>query len=107
MKRTDLDRHDREVRRMQKKQEVIARRSSKGTRGPGDFIKELNDLFYFDETKIYNINLSDEILELLEEITIEIPRDKIESILRKAVKKTGVSEKEEAVREMKELIDLD
>ncbi|MEM9424507.1 MAG: hypothetical protein AAF975_06960 [Spirochaetota bacterium] len=108
MKRTELERRDREVKRARKKEEVLERKSSKETSGMsktvGEYIDQLESLFFHDETKIYNISHSIEILEFLEEMKAAFPQDKVESIVRKAIKKTGVEHKGEAQKEIEDLL---
>ena len=108
MKRTELERRDREVKRARKKEEVLERKTSKEAGGMsrtvGEYIDQLAELFFHDDTKIYNINHSVEILELMEEIKKVFPQDKFDSIIRKAIKKTGVKAKAEAQKEIEELL---
>lgn len=105
MKRTDLERKDRELKRAIKKQEVLERKGSKVDKTPGDFIKELSSLFFHDGTRIYNIDQSEEILILLEEIKDSAEEKHWENILRKAIKKTGIAQRDEAFSQLKELLD--
>ena len=103
MKQTDLNRHDRNLRKARKKEEVLQRKISK-TNVVGDYINELANLFYHDTKKIYNILISEEILELLESIKQDVPEEKWENILRKAIKKVGVTDKEEAYTQLNSLL---
>ena len=108
MKRTEMERRDREAKRARKKEEVLERKSAKESAGfsrtVGEYIDQLESLFFHDDTKIYNINHSVEIFELIEEMKEALPQDKFDSIIRKAIKKTGVREKSEAQREIEELL---
>jgi len=105
MKSTDLDRRDREIKRKQKQEEVLQRRQMKKEgRSVGDFIAMLSESFFHDDTKIYNIkDNNDKVLEILMDIKLEIEEKNWDPIFRKAVKKTGISEKEKAFKELKEL----
>lgn len=105
MKRTDLERRDRELKRAQKKEEIQLRRSEK-KKGPsvGDFIKELSAKFFHDENKIYNLT-DDNILDVLQRMKQEIEQKNWENILRKAIKKTGINQKEATFNELKKLLD--
>ena len=106
MKRTDIDRQDRELRKSQKKEEVIKRSADKKTdRTVGDFINELHSYFFHDENKIFNISQSEDILEILDDIKTSLPEKQWENIIRKAVKKTLVKEKEAAVKELMAIFD--
>ena len=105
MKRTDIDRRNREIRKAQKKQEVLERKGTRVSRTPGDYIKELHDLFFFDTEKIYNIEMSEEILTLLMEMKEELEEKHFEPVLNKAVKKTKVKQKDEAIDALKLLLE--
>lgn len=105
MKRTDLEKRERELRRAQKKEERISQLGDKADKTVGDYIKELHDLMFYDATKIYNTKDSVEILELLEEMKETIEERQWENVLRKAIKKTGVKEREEAFKDLKALME--
>ena len=107
MKSTDLARKDRDLKKARKKQEVLERKMEKGERSVGDFINELADLFFHDADKIYNINSSEDILMLLEEMKEEQPDKQWNNVLRKAVKKTKIKQKDAAVSELQALGDID
>lgn len=104
MKQTDILRRERELRRAQKKQERVARGETGETPSVGEYINDLYELFRFDTLKIYNIQLEDRILELLEDLKEDHPEKQWDNVIRKAVKKTGVQEKEDAVTQLKELM---
>ena len=97
MKSTDLARRDREIKKARKREQVIERKGSREDRSPGDFINEFHEQFFFDADKIYNIEMSEEILMLLEEMKEELPEKQWANVIRKAVKKTKVKQKDEAV----------
>lgn len=103
MKRTDMMRKERELRRSQKKQDKLVRDSGEAM-SVGDYINELSSLFFYDENRIYNINNEEKILEILEDMKEEIEEKNWDNIIRKAVKKTGVIEKEKAVDQLKNLL---
>ncbi len=107
MKSTDLARKDRDLRKARKKEEVLARKMEKGSKSIGDYINELNDLFFHDGTKIYNIEMSEEILDLLEEMKIEIEEKNWTNVIKKAVKKSGVKEKDIAITQLKEMGEIE
>lgn len=106
MKSTDLARRDRELKRTRKKNEVIQRKSLKSTNTIGDFIDQLSDLLFNDGKRIYGISDSTDILEFLENMKKEQPEKQWEPIIRKAVKKTKVIHKNEAVKELMDLGDM-
>ena len=103
MKSTDLARRDREIKKARKREQVLERKGERENRTPGDFINELHGFFFFDDTKIYNIEMSEDILMLLEEMKEEIPEKQWGNVLRKAVKKTKVKESSEAISMLAEL----
>jgi hypothetical protein len=104
MKRTDLQKRERELKRSQKKEERLVNYGDKSDKSIGDYIKELHGLFFFDETKIYNTKESMEILELFEEMQGSFDKTQCETIIRKAVRQSGVKEKEPAVNELLALL---
>lgn len=106
MKRTDIQRKERELKRAEKKAERIA---SKGERKDDDsvgaYIERLHSLFFYDETRIYNAKHSVEILEVLEEAKAAFDEQSFETIVRKAIRKSKVKEKEQAYSELMELLE--
>ena len=104
MKRTDLQKRERELKRSQKKEDRLLKPGEKSNKTIGDYINELHGLMFFDETKIYNSKDSVEILELLEEMKDNIDEGQWENILRKAIKKTGVKQRDEAFTDLQELM---
>ncbi|MDC7240315.1 MAG: hypothetical protein PQJ50_08140 [Spirochaetales bacterium] len=106
MKSTDLARKDRDLKKARKKQEVLERKMDKAERSVGDFINELEELFFYDAQKIYNISSSEDIMMLLEELKEEQPEKQWNNILRKAVKKTKIKEKDLALKELREMGDI-
>ncbi len=51
--------------------------------------------------------MSEEILELLEEMKIELEEKNWINVLKKAVKKSGVKEKETAIQQLKEMGEIE
>ena len=107
MKSTEMERKERELKRARKKEEVLARKTDRESRSVGDFIKELNGLFFFDTQKIYNIESSEEIETLLMEMVEELPEKQWDNVLRKAVKQTKITQKDEAIEALKLLADIE
>lgn len=101
MKSTDMARKDRDLRKARKKEEVLARKTAKTSKTVGDYINELNGLFFHDGTKIYNIEMSEEIMDLLEEMKMELAEKNWMNVIKKAVKKSGVTDKDTAVEQLK------
>lgn len=102
-----MARKERELKRAQKKEEVLARKGSRDNRTPGDFINQLHSKFFHDTEKIYNVDSSDEILELLMEMREDLEEKHWENVIRKAVRKTKVAQREEAITELKILAEID
>lgn len=103
MKRTDLARKEREIKRAIKKEERLTK-GGKAERSVGDFINELSSYFFHDENKIYNIAVDERIPDLLEEMMIDMEEKQWENIIRKAVRKTGIKEKEAAIKELLDFV---
>lgn len=103
MKRTDIDRRERELKRAKKKQERLDRGETEN-RSVGDFITELSELFFHDGTMIYNIENDERILELLEEMQDEVEEKNWDNVIRKAVKKSGVKQRDKAINELQGLM---
>ena len=103
MKSTDINRRNREINRGLKKEKQLQRKMGKGSnKSIGDYIKSLSSSFFFDATKIYN--LDDEIVsEKIKEIKTEIPEDQWQIIFRKAVRSTKINQREEAIAKLMEL----
>ncbi|HUX20476.1 MAG TPA: hypothetical protein VMW69_04495 [Spirochaetia bacterium] len=105
MKRTDIERKERELKRAEKKAERLAAGGDhKDEVSVGAFIDKLYSLFFHDETKIYNTKHSVEILEVLEDAQANFSEQELDTIIRKAIRKSKVKEKELAFQELKELI---
>ena len=106
MKRTDIERRERELRRSQKKEDVLARKTEnyKAKNSVGQYIDELFALFFYNDDQIFNCSSEIKIVELLEEIKEEISEKNWDNILRKAIKKTGVAQKDKAFDELKALL---
>ncbi len=103
MKRTDLDRRERELRRARKKAERLAKNGGV-EKTVGDYIDELNGLFYHDGTQIYNTESDERILDLLEDMKEDLEEKNWDNVLRKAIKKSGVKERDKAYKELKSLL---
>jgi phosphoribosylaminoimidazole-succinocarboxamide synthase len=106
MKSTDIARNGRELKRMQKKEEYINEKVNREVPSLGDYITQLHDLFFFTEQKIFQISESEDILMLFVEIKENYTEKQWDTIIRKAVRKTKVAEKETAVKELLELMEM-
>jgi hypothetical protein len=102
MKRTELERRERELRKMEKKVKSVER-GERESRSVGDYIEELFGLFRYDSAEIFNTMDDMAILELLENMKEEQPEKQWDVIIRKAVNKTKVVQKEKAYEELREL----
>jgi hypothetical protein len=101
MKRTDIERKEREIKRDQKRADQAERRGEKRTGTVGEYIKRLAGLLFHDDKKIYNIKNDERILEIVEEIKQAFSPEECDNIFRKAVRSTGVAERDQAVAELK------
>lgn len=104
MKRTDIERKEREIKKKQKKEEQIARKTEKRTGSIGDYITRLAELFFHEETRIYNAKSDERILELVEEMKEQYERSDLETIFRRAIRTTKVKEKEQAFKDLCEFL---
>lgn len=105
MKRNDMERIERELKRVQKRQKLGEKRDAE--RPPqtiGAYIKDLNALLRHDGNVIYNTLDDEEILELLENMKEDVPEEKWETVIRKAVNATKVTERDTAVEQLCSLI---
>ena len=107
MKSTDLARRDREIKKARKREMVLERKGHRESRTPGDYINLFDEAFFYDTEKIYNIEMSEEILLLLVELKEEIPEKQWANIIRKAVRKTKVKQKDEALAQLADLGEID
>jgi hypothetical protein len=106
MKSTEIARRDREFNREKKRKEVLDRRNGKKEITVGDYIEKLASLFFHDGKKIFNITSNnDAVIDLLETMKLELPEKQWENVIRKAVRKTAVTEREAAVKELKEIVE--
>jgi hypothetical protein len=106
MKSTEIARRDREFKREKKRQEVLGRRQDKKEITVGDYIDNLHALFFHDDKRIFNTTKNnDPIVDLIGTMKIELPERQWENVLRKAVKKTGIADRETAFKELKEVLD--
>lgn len=107
MKRTDLERMERELRRKQKKDRLQSKRlgDDREERGVRGFTEALYDLFQYDELQIYNAEDDEDILELLLEMKDELPTKQWEVVLKKAVRQTKVKEPEPALDALRILLE--
>lgn len=102
MKRTELERRERELRRMEKKNLALSK-GEKEVMSVGDYIEALFGLFRYDMEEIFNTMDDVAILELLENMKEDHPEKQWDVIIRKAVNKTKVAAKEKAYDELRDL----
>lgn len=105
MKRNDMERIERELKRVQKRQKLGEKRDAgRPPQTIGAYIKDLNALLRHDGNVIYNALDDEEILELLENMKEDVPEEKWETVIRKAVNATKVTERDTAVEQLCSLI---
>ena len=105
MKRTDLERRERDLRKQEKKLKIGDK--EREAMSVGYYIDEISSLFRYDSEEIFNTNNDEKILELLENMKLEIPEKKWDDVIRKAVNKTKVATRERAIAEIKTLIGME
>lgn len=106
MKSTDIARSDRELKRARKKAEYIEDKLNRTSLSVGDYINQIHDLMFFDAQKVYGIPENEDLLMKFVEMRMDQPEKQWETIIRKAVRKTKVVQKEEAVKELMELLEF-
>ena len=104
MKRTELERRERELRRSLKKDDVLKRKSERIGLTVGNYIDQLFSLFRYDEQQIFNTTDDIHVLELLEGMKVDQPEKQWDTIIRKAIGRTKVANKEKAFNELSSLV---
>ncbi len=105
MKRTEIERIERELKRAEKKERSVkGRDGGGGDASVGDYIERLFGMFRYDENEIFNSRDNVDILEVLEDMKQDLPEKKWEDVLKKAIKKTRVRERDRAYQELFELL---
>jgi hypothetical protein len=108
MKRTDQERIERELKRREKHAKVHAARADGSAPAEGisvsDYIKRLVALLQYDDHQIYNTRDDEDVFELLLNMKIDLPEKQWDTVLKSAVQKTKVEQKELALSELKELM---
>ena len=108
MKRTDQERIERELKRREKHAKATAKSTDAGGAEGGasvsGYIKNLVALLHYDEQQIYNTKDDEAVFELLLNMKIDLPEEKWETVLKSAIQKTKVTEKELALSELKAML---
>ncbi len=102
MKRTEMERIEREYKRSQKK-ELFQQRTG-DSHSVNTFIDSLYASFRYDQNEIFNIDEDLEILEILENMQSHLPPKKWGDVIRKSVKKTKVKERTKAINQLNALL---
>lgn len=103
MKRTEMERKERDLRKSEKKQT----KSSSGKEGSvNDYIDQLFAILRYDENEIFNTVDDITILELFESMKDDLPESQWDNVIKKAVRKTKVAEREKAISILNELLKL-
>lgn len=103
MKRTDQERIERELKRREKHAKVGTNKDpvGDGDKSVSGYIKNLFSLLHYDDQQVYNTRDDEAVFELLLNMKIDLPEDKWETVLKSAIQKTKVAEKELALTELK------
>ncbi|MBK6915829.1 MAG: hypothetical protein IPH07_00370 [Deltaproteobacteria bacterium] len=110
MKRTDQERIERELKRREKHAKLVKPNGEGGeaapaaARGVSDYVRTLVTLLQFDEEQIYNTRDDEDVFALLLEMKSELAEKHWETVLKSAIQKTKVAQKEQALTELKALI---
>ena len=108
MKRTDFEKRERELKRVHKRVVKEEQRDKTALADSeltvSNAINRLSNLFQYDKEEIYNILHSEDIHAFILEMQENFDEKKLENVLRKSVKKTGVKHKQEAYEQLKTLV---
>jgi hypothetical protein len=105
MKRTDMDRIDRELKRARKKQQIADKLADRKDQSAGGFAKALFDALQFDEQHIFNDADDESLLEIILEMKEALPEKQWEPVVRKAIRLTGVEDKQGAWEVFRSLLE--
>lgn len=106
MKRTELERRVRQLKREEKVQDFLETVGTREGRSVNTYIEELFGMLYYNEREVLNIKENVEILELFEGLKEDHPEKQWPNVIKKAIRKTGVQEKDRAVEELTELLNM-
>ncbi|MGB1016427.1 MAG: LB_289 family protein [Nannocystaceae bacterium] len=104
MKRNDLDKLNRDLKRKNKQ----ARLHTKRINGAGTvktYAQELLGILEYDSSAIYNTSEDEEVLELMMGMRDDLPEDQWDLVIRKAVRMTKVKQSDEAYESLREALD--
>ncbi len=105
MKRTDQERIERELKRREKHAKTAERKPGEpGGNSVSDYVRNLVTLLQYDEEQIYNTRDDEDVFELLLEMKAELAEKHWETVLKSAIQKTKVAQKEQALTELKALL---
>lgn len=108
MKRTDQERIERELKRREKHAKAHDRKDEAappaGTISVSDYVKNLVALLQYDEVQIYNTRDDEDVFELLLNMKNDLPEKQWDAVLKSAIQKTKVAEKDLAFTELKALL---
>jgi hypothetical protein len=94
MKRTDQERIAREIGRQQKKDRIREKRIlGKDDISVAGYAKALEGVFMWDDETIYNVE-DDTVLEVLMAMKEDLSDKECEAALKRAIKKTGVKDRD-------------
>lgn len=118
MKRTDQERIERELKRREKHAKLPERLATDGAADPSavvaalpvggltvsEYVRNLLALLQYDEQQIYNARDDEDVFGLLLTMKADLPEKQWETVLRSAVQKTKVVEKDLALTELRALL---
>ena len=94
MKRTDQERIAREIGRQQKKEAIREKRLNGKPPGTvGDYAKQLEAVFMWDDETVYNVN-DDAVLEILMDMKEDLSDKDCEAAIKRAIKRTKVKDRD-------------
>ncbi len=104
MKRTEMERHQRNLKKTEKKEKKNTAKSGQNNPSVNDYINSLFSLFRYNEEEIFNTTNDVKILELLENLKADYPEKQWYNVIKKVINKTKIIQKEKAFNELKELL---
>ena len=105
MKRTDQERIAREIGRQQKKAAIQEKRlNGKASGTVGDYAKQLEDVFMWDDETVYNVQ-DDAVLEILMEMKEDLSDKDCEAAIKRAIKRTKVKDRDTPFEEARLILE--
>ncbi len=106
MKRTDAERIDRELRRARKKQEILSKVEARKERSAAGWAQALLERLVYDDEEVFNTADDEDLLEVVLEMKEALPEKQWEPTLKKAIRLTKVSKRQESFEKLRPLLEI-